>query len=248
MVTEVFEETKAIVTTVSINVNPTIDPAYEAVKKEIELYAQCVENAVINTPEAVQKITADVNLGAKLDKQIEQLRLSYKADITKYGKQIDAAFKPLSEPIAEARKVAAQKIKGFNDKKREEQRLIDEENARIAREAAELQALIDEENAKLAAERTIDEETGEIQGETLIPDEPKPAYIPDAPVIEKATTDFGSANEKMVGKYKLVDIKKVPANLILLNEKAVNAMLKAGVREIEGLEIWEEPEVSFRSK
>lgn len=243
--------TTAIATTVIIQINPTVDPKYQDVKREIELYAQCMADAVIDSPEAVRRITADVNLGAKLGKQVETLRLAYKEDITRYGKEIDAAFKPLSTPIAEARDVAAKKIRVFNDEQREKQRLIDAENSRIAREAAEMQALIDAENERIKKE--ADPETGEIS-EDLIAPEPAPKFIPMAPVVQKASTDFGSASEKMVPKVKLIDLSQVPIEYHIFNEKAVVEMAKVALRnkmplpKIAGLDITAEPEVSFRSK
>jgi len=242
MVTKELEKTKAVV-----KVNPFADPAYESLKAEVGKYAQYVLDKVVDSPKAVTELTVDVNIGAKLGKQIEQLRKGYKDPLVQYGKAIDAAFKPLSDPIERARQIAAQKIRAFNDEQREKQRKIDEENARLAREQAEREARIEAENEARQAERTVDED-GVIEGPDLIPVPEEVEHIPDAPVVQKASTDFGSASERMVGKFQLVDIKMVPANLLLLNERAVNALLRAGIREIEGLKIWEEPEVSFRSK
>lgn len=239
---------------VKITTTPIRDPAYENLSTEIQSLCQHINNAVVDSPEAVARITTDVNLGQKIANQVEALRKQYKEEPIRIGKQIDAAFKVLSNPIEKARSMASQKIRQYNDEQREKRRTIDAENARKAREAAELQKMIDEENARLRAEAekstVIDQETGEIKGPEpeYIKPEPEPEYIPSAPIVQKVTTDLGSATEKMIAKFKLVDIKKVPRNLLLLNEKAVNAMLEAGIRQIDGLEIWEDPEIKFRSK
>lgn len=247
-----IEKTKALV-----KINPLADPDYIALQTEIGNICMSIESHPVNTENDVIKVTEDVNLAQKVSTTCEKLRLTYKDPLTKYGKSIDASFKTLSEPIAKARGVASQNIAEYNRKQREAQRLIDEENARIAREAMEMQRLIDEENERLRKEaeesgnRTLDDDTGEIiEAVTveLIPPEPEPEFIAPAVIISKASTGTGSATETMVPRYELIDIKKVPSNLILLNEKAINAMLKAGIRDIEGLRIWEEPEIKFRSR
>jgi len=234
--------------TAIIQINPDSDEKYLALKNEVNLLCQSIEKMVVNSPTATVKITEDVNLGKRIGNQIEILRKSYKDPLIKYGKYIDSTFKALSDPIEGARRVAAEKIKTYNDEQREKQRRIDEENARRACEAAEMQRHIDEENARLRQEQQINTNTGEITGPDLIMPELEPEYIPPIPLIKKTSTIFGSAEEKLVLKFRLVDIKQVPADLLLLNERAVNAMLKAGVKQISGLDIWEEPEIKFRSK
>jgi len=241
---------------VKIRINPADDPKYIALRKEIEDMCAYIGRCVVDSPTAVKRITEDVNLAQKVAAKVEALRKEYKDPLNKYGKDIDAVFKDLSSPISDARGSAADKIKEFNRQQREKQRLIDEENARRAREAAELQRLIDEENERLRQEaedtgsRTVDEEgtiTEQVPIEYIQP-EPEPELLTPEPTVSKVATDLGSATEKMVPRFKLVDIKSVPVNLLLLNEKAVNGLLKAGIRDIEGLEIWEEPEIDFRRK
>ena len=117
-----------------------------------------------------------------------------------------------------------------------------------AQEAAELQRLIDEENERIRAKQQVDEETGEVTGPDLIEASPKPVFVAPLPVVTKVMTDQGSSDVKMVPKFLLTDIAKVPTYLLALNEGAVKSLLKAGVRQIDGLDIWEEPDVSWRSK
>jgi len=240
-----------------VNINPLLDPNYLKLQTEITNICEYIKTAVLITPEDVSHLTEDVNLAQQVAKKCEILRKGYKDPLTQYGKKIEADFKLLTDPIADARENAGANIKKYNEQQREIQRLIDAENLRVAQEAARLQQEIDDENARLIAEaeaagkREIVEDTGEIiehEPVELIEQEPEPVYISHAPVIHKAQTATGSATENMVAKFKLVDISKVPENLVLLDEKAVRAQLKAGVRSIEGLEIWEEPEVAFRSK
>jgi len=250
MTIESIEKTKALV-----KINPLADPAYEALKVEITKICEGIVSRELHSQDDVRNVTEDVNLAQQIAKQCESLRKEYKDPLVQHGKTIDAAFKALTNPIENARNAASNNIGDYNRQQREKQRLIDEENARLAREQAEMQRMIDEENERLRREaeesgsRTVDEEgtiTEQAPIEYIQP-EPEPEYIPPEPIVSRALTGTGSATEKMVPHFRLFDIKQVPSNLVLLNEKAVNAMLKAGIREIEGLEIWEEPEVKFRS-
>jgi len=67
-------------------------------------------------------------------------------------------------------------------------------------------------------------------------------------VVVKAFTDFGTSSEKMVAKWELVNFTELSDDWKLLNEKGISAAVKSGVKAIKGLRIWEEQEVSFRSK
>jgi len=240
------EETTTAVVTVQIS--PTKDAKYLVLKTEVDALCLSITNMVVDSIGKVGLITQDVNLAQQTANAIEKLRKEYKDPLVQYGKQIDAAFKPLSVPIENARLVASKKIIDYNNIQRAEQARITAENVKRAQEAAELQRLINEENERLRAQQQVDEETGEVTGPDLIEAIPEPVYVTPAPIVQKVITDLGSTTEKMVPKFRLVDITKVPASHLLLNERTVKAVLSGGVREIPGLEIWEEPDVSFRSK
>lgn len=70
---------------------------------------------------------------------------------------------------------------------------------------------------------------------------PKSA-APAAPI----RTDFGTAHARPKLDYKVVDITKVPAAYLTLNESAVRKALGDGVTAIPGLEIFDAVAVSFR--
>ena len=234
--------------TAVITVNPVPDPMYQSLLREVKGLAASITGAVVDSPEAVVRITADANLASKVASGIEALRKKYKDPIIQHGREIDTAFKVLSDPLDKAKGDAATKIRSYNDEQRRKQAIIDADNARKAREAIELQHMIDEENEKLRAQQTVDQDTGEVSGPDLIAPEPPPVFTPPAPVIQKAATVTGSATEKMVARWKIIDFKLLPDEYKLPNEKALNAVTKAGVSKIPGVEIWMEPEVSFRAK
>ena len=61
------------------------------------------------------------------------------------------------------------------------------------------------------------------------------------------TIDAGSSSYKKEKVHKLVDITKVPAKYLLLNDKAIKQAIKDGVTAIPGLEIVEEMNMTIRS-
>lgn len=65
-------------------------------------------------------------------------------------------------------------------------------------------------------------------------------------VPEVGKVDGVSVN--MVWKYRVVDANLVPRELLAVDDRAVREALKAGHRQIAGLEIYEEPQVRSTSK
>ena len=262
-----MQETK---TTAIVKIDPRQDETYLALKSQIGDLCRCINAAVVDSPTAVMNLTKDVNIGRGLLTAVDKQRTADKAKILEYGRAIDGYYKALSDPLTalvdNRTGIAAQKILRFNneqrerqrkaeEEQREKQRLIDAENSRKAREAAELQALIEEENEKLRAQQTIDKDTGEIVGPTLIEQEPEPEYIPPAtidPVVEpvgKASTDFGSSTENWVPEWIVTDFSKLPERFKMVNEKALKAAIeKAGERNIPGVEIKMVPAIDFRKR
>lgn len=67
---------------------------------------------------------------------------------------------------------------------------------------------------------------------------PAPVYAP-APVA-KVQTDMGTTQTVKIRKYRLVDLSKVPAQYLMLNDSLVGKVVRAGIPEIPGIEIYEE--------
>jgi len=61
-------------------------------------------------------------------------------------------------------------------------------------------------------------------------------------------TDGGSMAVKQVYRFKITDHTQVPRNFMLVNEKAVQAAIDAGIREISGIEIYPDIDLSYRTK
>lgn len=147
--------------------------------------------------------------------------------------------KERAERQAEQARIQAEKdklSKAEVEKKAEEARKKAEEQAKIEAEKAAEQARIDAElAAKKAAEQA--ETVQAVHVAEVVPDVPK-----------NIKTSSGSATAKLKWTFKLVDISQVPVEFLLLNEKKIKHLVEAGIRNIPGIEIFQQEKTSFRSK
>jgi hypothetical protein len=233
------------------------DPAYIAIRDEITSVCKYINEAVIDSPEAVAKITEDACLGRGMVDRLEKMRLVETAEPYRVYKEINKRYNDLATSLIVAvenkRGTASRKITAWNAIQAEKQRKIDEEYARQVQEANELQRMIDEDNARKLAETPPDAETGETIVD-LIPNEPMPAAKLVAPVVAKAVTDFGSATATFEPQVELIDLALVPMEFHLFNEKEVIAKIKRlnknkqPIPNIPGLKITMIPVTDFRRK
>lgn len=75
---------------------------------------------------------------------------------------------------------------------------------------------------------------------------------PDLPVpapVEQPKTTFnsiGAVSAKKVWTWKISDINKVPREHMILDEKKINALVRAGIRDIPGIEIYQQEKLAVR--
>ena len=168
-------------------------------------------------------------------------------------KEIEERRKEITSPLDEAKKAAMLqqnkliapmvaiekqlKIK-VGDYLNEKQRLQEEADRKLREEEiakkeaakAEImeQAEMNESDLALEDAIKIDEEIEELK---------------EAPITKVATGHrgtFSGVYQKTVKKWRLVDIKLVPAEFLILDEKQVGALVRAGRKEIPGIRIWDE--------
>lgn len=70
----------------------------------------------------------------------------------------------------------------------------------------------------------------------------------EVPVVPQAVqTEHGSVSTRKVWKHEIVDTNVIPGKYFVLDESLIRADIKAGVREIPGVRIFEADEVVVRS-
>ena len=214
---------------VSIRVQPQGDEVVIGLQREIDSIHSRAKDFTVANPQEVKRAVEDLSLIANLKKALEGKRKEYTEPLNGHLKEINATFKLFSEPLEAADKALRDKIGAFN---REQQRLKDEaaKAEELSRQAAEIRA-------------KLTQETGEIFPET----EPS-VVVPEAQVVSKAYTEVGNMGTRKVRKWREVDFAKIPDAYKMLDSAKINKVVKAGIPEIPGIEIYEEDTLVINAK
>jgi hypothetical protein len=171
-------------------------------------------------PIMVDEDLADYSERAKALKgvasMIEKARKAEKDQINKDGRTVEDFFKKISGPVTAAADAIVAAINAWQRKKLEEQR----EAERREREAAAALQM------------------------------PEEAPAAPAPVKEVArvvsSTGRVAASAVKFWTFRVLDPAKVPARYLMVNEAAIKAAVAGGVREIDGVEIYEDVRTAIR--
>jgi len=162
----------------------------------------------------------------KLFNEIEKLRKALTEDSRKYTTAINNLSKVYTPKLKEIENIFKAQISSYAHKvemkRREDERKAQEEAARFQ------EKLNKEAKAKNVEPVRV----------------PKPV-LPTKP--EPTRTESGSASIRKVWTWKEVDISKVPAEYLMLDRVKINKAVKAGIREIDGIEIYEESQTVLRA-
>ena len=165
-------------------------------------------------------------------KELDTERKSLVAPLNHQVKFINDKYKPLSDALEKARRICEGKAIDYH---RAEEERIRKEQSELRRQETLRQKEIERKQAKLAAKGI----------EVKLSEQPTEKITLDAP----AKTTVGIYSKMTIKKtpaFRLVDISKVPEKYLLLNEVAVNAAARAGVKTIAGLEWFEKETVMNR--
>ena len=217
-----------IIPTAIIKVGPEIDPDYIALKVEVEKLVLYADKRTVTNKEESELATNDLAFIAKLTKAVEERRVEYVKPLNDYVSQFNLAFKKLSEPLKEAKRITDQQIMSYQRKQ-----------AEARRKAEEAQAIANAEALRKAQE--IKETTGVIE-------DIKPEVIDLPPEAStKVRTDFGTASQVDNWKYEIVDRSLVPAEFWVIDETGLGKQVRAGRHDIPGVRIYNEPILRTRA-
>ena len=163
---------------------------------------------------------------------LDKLRRHFKQPILESGKRIDAFFKELTKPTKEAIDIVSDKMSVWYRIKEEERRAA-EELARIA-ERDRMKA--EEERERI--QKDMEAEGVEVEEEDL-PPVPEAVIVPDAPVASATSV-------RKTWSYAIEDVDKIPRIYLVQSNKLIMQSIHDGVREIPGLNIFQE--VNFSKK
>ncbi|MFH2076583.1 MAG: hypothetical protein ABIJ57_14770 [Pseudomonadota bacterium] len=243
-----------------------IRPKFEDYKKEAVRIATDAKALEVKDDESLNLAVMIGGNAKKIVKAIDAKRKEIILEPAEFVKGVNAMCKMITDNLDEAERVTKQKI-GQHQARIEMERRKQEEAARKA--AAELQAKLqaeaDEANRKAreAAAKLAEEEARkagakkaeieaarkkaedearkhEIQAPTVV--------APVIPEAQKAVrTEEGSAHQRKVWSYEVMDAALVPVEYKIVNEQSIRDAIKMGVREITGVRIFEEVKTVFRT-
>lgn len=195
-------------------------------------------------------------------KRLEDLRKEFTAPMNEAVKKINARFKMYTEPLEEletkvkdamvvfmraeqekaqaefARQQAEQRAQEEAIAKAEaESRRKQEEAERAAAEATNKKARAEAE--KLAQKQKEEQEKLEAKRQSLVPVEV------EAPK-QTVRTESGTVTAKKVWTFKVINPASIQRQWLILDEKAVRKAIGEGTREIQGLEIYQDFDISSR--
>lgn len=165
-------------------------------------------------------------------KKIDDMRKGFTEGARQFVNQVNNFFMPTINKLKEYEKEIKKKMTIY--------RLAIERKNQIQQEEAERKRKKEEESYKKKCEKANE------KGKELPPIQfSKPIDIPQN--IEKTTkTNDASATYKDVKKWELINISEVPREYLILDEKKITKLVKAGIENIPGIRIYETKEISIR--
>jgi len=108
----------------------------------------------------------------------------------------------------------------------------------------------------IAIEKEYTEQLSDVESELLclveIYQEDRKLAMQESGIIDESfdnlKTEMGTSSIKSYFEYKIVDIEKIPKKYLKIDSKKVQEDVKNGIRNIEGLEIFEVKKHQFRLK
>lgn len=207
------------------------------------------KNAVVMTFPDLSEATDLCKLIKTRINEAEEARKKITVPLNAALDEVNARFKTISEPLKEAEQLLKNKMVAFSEA--EEKRAKEEaarkekerqEQERKDREAAEARRKQEEEQA---ADPTLDRAAPSFPPSV---EAVKQEVAPIKPEIRKTTYGQTGASftAKKVWDYELTDLSLVPREFLILDTSKVGAVVKAGIREIAGIRIYQKSTASVR--
>jgi len=201
-------------------------------KQEIAFYrgkcAEALDKALAfiidSVPSNEQAVEFTVRI-KKVAKELEAHRLRLVKEPSAFVHAVNTFVKTFSEKLVKAEQTLKQKSLTFA---RTEKLKAEEAHQRAMAAAAKLQKKVNKE----------------AEQKNLVP---ITIPMPVAQPAEKVRTESGSSSVRKWWTFKVIDMTLVPAAYLAVSDTKVKDAIKAGMREIPGLEIYEEESMVIRT-
>lgn len=156
-------------------------------------------------------------------------------EATSIYKKVKEAHKKIDEWRLEATVPLRQKTAAINDRAKEFTTPLEKVESIINLKIDGYRRLIDRQKKDEADELRKAKELFEID---------EPIFLPDSP--KSLRSDGVSAFKRKIKSFRIVDQSLIPAEFMMVNEKAIENAIKDGRHLIPGIEIYEETKTQLR--
>lgn len=234
---------------------------------KLDELADEAKGLVIDSDEAQEKAVETLGLVKKTLNSVEKQRKDIVDEPGSFVRSVNSLAKGLKDKLTAVEstvKIKAAKWAQLQEQKRQEEerkaaeeaRKLEEEHRRKAeaeqRRLAEEQRKIEEAKSKADAE-----ERERLEAEQRKLDEQKQAakeaeaISVQAPALPKketvVRTAHGAAHTRKVWKFEVESTDEIPREYLMADEKKIRAAVKNGVRNIPGVKIFQNTEMTIRS-
>jgi hypothetical protein len=218
-----------------------IKGALEPFEAQIKEMAAKAKTIVIETDEAEAAALDDIGFPLdRLAKDIEAERKRIVEAPNAYLSKINALaghYKDLAKSGSDAIKSAVKTYRNLKAIEAQRKALEEEKAAKDAREKA---LAAQEKLKKEAAEMGVD-----ASFDFVTPEPPKP--VQPAEPAKTVRTGKGKATAAKKWVHSIIDSALVPREYLTVDEKAVKEAIKNGIREIPGIQIYQDEDIKFSS-
>lgn len=199
---------------------------FEKYIEEIDKTYEVAQQLKVEDQESNKKAVEIGTSAKKLYKKIEETRKSIIEEPNSFVKSVNSFARIFTDKLKSIEQLMKQKISQY--------RAIEEQKRR---------------EAELKAKKAIEELQKKLEKEAkekgIEPVKVEAPVIPAEPKITR--TESGSASGRKVWTFEVVNIDEVPREYLSLNEKKVRDAVRAGVREIPGIRIFQKEKTTFRA-
>lgn len=208
-----------------------------------EVALAAAKELVVDSPEGERRANEWLGLVAQSAKQIETIRVAIVAPFKKITSDWDRKAREAKAPLTEARSIVEDKLRDYRKGIREEQerKQREFEEARRLKEEAE-SAVLDSFGAPggLGAAGEDEEVAGALVAEAQ-------AELEAVPEVAKTLVgSTGMTSSRMDWTFEITDPDQVPRQFCVPDERLIRAAVKAGLKELAGVRIYEKEVFAHR--
>jgi len=196
-------------------------------KKRFTQLEEEVKTLEITNEESCQKAAELLATIAKYEKKINEECEKRIAVPKTFIKKVKARVNEVVKPLSNSKKTIKLKLKDYKTR-------LELERREMEKKAEEERKRLQEQLNKEAKEKGIE-----------------PVKLPEIAMPKeklKVSTEDGTVYERKRWTFRVINIKEVPDEFKIekVDDKKVNAAIRAGIRKIPGIEIYQEVEIATR--